>query len=272
MQCVWDKLVIKCEELGKISYLTANWQRCSAALLLHRNITTLKKVGNKLSQVSCRWILLISADWFIVIARTGIQSVFVYKLNIIIFKPLRLCARLILTLPGTRLLGPHPWGPSNLGATPLRKHGSAWWLNFSPFGPSDKAQRGNMCPPSFGFTTCRRHYRVQVQCMVGGWLSRVEASAVWSLAGEISSLDMERHLSDGERAWANVWSWKIPTRYNWAHLNTHIGSRTHLWDSAPIWSFPRGEAAGRGTSIPPGPCLYAGVFPGGQNSYFPPCV
>lgn len=42
----------------------------------------------------------------------------------------------------------------------------------------------------------------------------------------------------------------------WTHI---LGSRTHLWDSAPIWSFPRGEAAGRGTSIPPGPCLYAGV-------------
>lgn len=170
MQCVWDKLVIKCEELGKISYLTANWQRCSAALLLHRNITTLKKVGNKLSQVSCRWILLISADWFIVIARTGIQSVFVYKLNIIIFKPLRLCARLILTLPGTRLLGPHPWGPSNLGATPLRKHGSAWWLNFSPFGPFGQSPKRQHVPTFFWV----HHLQKALQgsgAMYGGWVT-----------------------------------------------------------------------------------------------------
>lgn len=159
MQCVWDKLVIKCEELGKISYLTANWQRCSAALLLHRNITTLKKVGNKLSQVSCRWILLISADWFIVIARTGIQSVFVYKLNTIIFKPLRLCET-----------DSNPAWYTVTGATPLRKHGSAWWLNFSPFGPFGQSPKRQHVPTFFWV----HHLQKALQgsgAMYGGWVT-----------------------------------------------------------------------------------------------------
>lgn len=154
MQCVWDKLVIKCEELGKISYLTANWQRCSAALLLHRNITTLKKVGNKLSQVSCRWILLISADWFIVIARTGIHIQHYYF-------------QTFATLCET---DPNPAWYKVTGATPLKKHESAWWLNFSPFGPFGQSPKRQHVPTFFWV----HHLQKALQgsgAMYGGWVT-----------------------------------------------------------------------------------------------------
>lgn len=40
---------------------------------------------------------------------------------------------------------------------------------------------------------------------------------------------VKRQLSGGGGAWAGVWGWKVPKRYNRAHLNTQL----ELWNQPP---------------------------------------
>ena len=109
------------------------------------------------------------------------------------------------------------------------------------------AWRGDVGPPSRGFTTCRKGQRSRVKSFLGG--SRRQGS--WrSQAAEASSMDLECHLFDGEGVGDGARGWENLTRYNRPGFDASHGLQNLFsWekvDSLPLWSCRQWEAAGRG--------------------------